>query len=396
MGANAGGTGAGGAGGGEYSSGNFIAGSAGGGGYAAVIRVKILDSYSTDKLWVKVSNNNYKIHSFKKPSWDDGTVKYEISKLSIDTQLSSSRTKSNRTYSLSPFTVGSSLDYIEFQDASGFKDTIKLVNSKAYHDNIPLKVIYTTNNVSSVSYIAEITVDDYYNSSVVYNASSSNSWRQWFYKDSIYYVLLQAGGGGGGGADSSYGLFNYAEGGGGGAAGGACVLKIQPKIDYEYAWINIGAAGGAGTNGNQGTAGTKGSDTTLRIYSDSSQQTEVVSMAVWGGGGGAGGNASGGYIAPGGSKGQTGTLTDTAGIVTRVCIIDGGDGGAGWDGGKGGGDGGTPAANWYITSESINTGLFNALFTLSQSTGSGGTTGGLDDRGGGGGASWLGDGGNYT
>ncbi len=115
--------------------------------------------------------------------------------------------------------------------------------------------------------------------------------------------------------------------------------------------------------------------------------TKTIQVVVSGGAGGTGGAGNSG--GKGGAGGTQTTFIDNAGILTQLCIVNGGAGGNA-------GKSGNACSASGIWADTIETGLFNVVFTADQKFGTPGALVGADDKGGAGGASWLGNGGFYS
>lgn len=373
--------GSGGMGGGEPVNKTFVEPSNGGNGEAYIVSVKTVPVDCSDKLYVNVDGVKHRVINIKdkkmyisNPAWH---------KLKRNLSIPQSRSSNiDRKYKISPFEIGMSIDYhnVELSSIEGFNQDIGLITSKIMHDNLPLKVLYSKSN--NENNFADVEIEDqWFQNNGTFTGTMGASDRI-----DYYYVMLQAAGGGGGGGDNTWGLFNYAIGGGGGAGGGAICFRVKvDKTTYNYE-LTVGKGGTKGKNAGSGTDGSAGGDSSL-IIKDQNNNI-MAQVTVSGGAGGTGGSGQSG--GKGGTHGCMTVFNDFANILTKICIVDGGDGG---DYAKAGNAITGISGNW---SDTISTGLFDIKFTAEQLFGIPGELLGADDKGGTGGASWLGDGGYYT
>lgn len=419
------GYGGGGAGGGEQSSDNFTGSSAGAGGFVAIMTITIAKEnvYKTagwthnfgiqvnPNFKVKVGSNIYTPFNLVRPAYETGTTKWSVSKMTLDSGLSASKTKGTRSYqvgarygnddntvSKKALKIGAIGDYsyYEFADLTGYRSNIKLASSKVTKDGVPLKLLYTSDGSAITQFIQSVTTKTL-TAGQTYSAQIS--------PNQIICIILQAGGGGGGGADNSWGLFNYAAGGGGGGAGGAgfVVIKSSQYMHNDSYWsysiTQVGSGGGGGSSGNGSRpGGSSGGNTVLRVYYGGSSTTEYRDYTAYGGsgGGGANGDSAGGGGSGGGFSESAGTATTKYKLTsTTFGAVTGGNGGKVGNGGTASGSG----AFGYTVDDDLVPGTSSTYgephVDVNQSIGSAGTTGSQNDRGGGGGGSWLGNGGYY-
>lgn len=372
--------GGGGMAGGEPVNNTFIEPSNGGRGEAYMISVKTSPVDCSNKFLVNVNGVNHKVINLKNkntmldsPAWHN---------LRRSLSIPYSRSNYNRKYQTSPFKIDTTTHYenVELVNIDEFNQDIGLIESKIVNSNSPVKVLYSKSNNESNCVDIEIE-NQWFNTIGAFTGTIGSPNRT-----DYIYVMLQAGGGGGGGADNTWSLFNYAIGGGGGAGGGAVCFRIKvDKVVYNYE-LTVGKGGTKGKNSGSGTAGENGGDSSLIIKDTNNNIVAQVTVSGGTGGGGGVGNSGG----KGGTHGRLTVFNDNAGILTQICIVDGGDGGNAANAGK------AIAGSSGIWQDTISTGLFDIKFTADQVFGTPGPLVGADDKGGSGGASWLGDGGYYS
>jgi len=156
------------------------------------------------------------------------------------------------------------------------------------------------------------------------------------------YIYVDGSGGGGGGSGGS----TDTGGGGGGGARGCCQLPVfvPPGNSNIYLQIGAGGAGSAGNAAGNSLAGTSGTESYIKIGSQSGSYLLRLNNGVGGGvataagTGGAGGvaanfalsgGAGGGANVNGGAGKPNSSDVFGAQIITPTCIYTGGSGGAG-------------------------------------------------------------------
>ena len=371
------GYGGGGCGGGEYANGKFATASAGKGGYAAYIQFRHIYGQTNKHILVNYNNKDYPTYHFTIDTSIPSSITYQKVTASI-------AGLTNRCYNINGLKVSTPIkdsSNIEI-NSSGVTGNFKSVTTKVKPSigGENLKLVINTSNTNTNS--NDIQTDAYFPGQIWKGeAGPGGTLSGTIYAGDVIVFILQGGGGGGGGADNDWSLFNYADGGGGGGAGGACVYWFSSGTDRLFT-INVGKGGSAGTthgNDKTRTNGGNGGTTSVTIYNNTGSNSGTYAYLNANGGSGGGKASSGG----GGAGGQI-----AASHMNKISIIDGGAGGSkGNSGGTGGSSG-----DHKLT---IGFPICPVTITVNPSTGTAGTTGSLDDRGGGGGASWLGNGGHY-